>query len=376
MTRPHTLFTHLMLFALAIYLPLLGITSYMGYTFLKNEEQQITDEALTTARRIDGEVERDIGALRAVAETLAGSQALVADDLVTFENKIRDREGGWLRDGGFVVLIDRIGQQRVNTGVAPGEPLPNVVHQTEKRGLDQVFMYRETRVSDLLVGAATKRYLVTVTAPVIINGEVKYALSVAAPVDYFKSLRNTPKGWVTALADSSGMIISRSSEPKKWIGRQVSRTSWDQMRQTDKEEAVWRTNIRTLDGNAVVGGFRHLQTGWFILVSAYPEVFDEPAKRFGHFLLWMLFLSVILPITGSIILGRRIAIALRALVKKSQAVSYGASSPSIETGVIEVNVAARAMDASLANLQSEMNQKENLVQVLNTELDTADSKLK
>jgi hypothetical protein len=350
----------------------------MGYSYIKNEEHSIIETAMSAARRIDGEVGRDIESLKSVAITLSGSQALVANDLETFEIKLRDREGGWVRDGdgGWIVLIDRNGQQRVNSLVPHGQPLPNVSYQNDKLGLDQVFAHRETRVSDLILGSISKKYMVAVTAPVVINGEVKYAISVAVPATYFKSLANTPNGWVTALADSKGMIISRSIDNNKWVGQQVSHSSWEQMRASNNTEEVWGDNIRTLDGNPVVGSFRRFSSGWHVLVSAYPEVYIEPAQRFGRFLLWMLLLSVILPITFATILGRRISGALHALVKKAQSVAHGIETYPIETDLIEVNTAGRSMDTALTNLHSEISQKDNLVQVLNTELDTVEKKLK
>ena len=121
--RRFSLRAHLVLLVLVVALPLIVFGAFMS---LKNIEQQravVHQGMRDTARALSLAVDREIGTIRAVLETLADSQSLYTGDFESFHQlcvrAMENHRGSWL------ILFDATGQQLINTLRPYGATLPN-----------------------------------------------------------------------------------------------------------------------------------------------------------------------------------------------------------------------------------------------------------
>ena len=65
---------------------------------------------------------------------------------------------------------------------------------------------------------------VPIRAPVIRDGKVVYVLSVVlqtSPLDALLANWPVPKEWIATIADANGVIVARSRDPDKWVGKSL-----------------------------------------------------------------------------------------------------------------------------------------------------------
>ena len=111
-----------MLLALAVALPFVLLTAGIMWQLANNERETRREAILFSTRTLMNAVDTMLSKQIAVAQMLATSPALQADDLATFRQEAERAAPGL--SGGWIVLSDENGQQLVNLAAGATEPLP------------------------------------------------------------------------------------------------------------------------------------------------------------------------------------------------------------------------------------------------------------
>lgn len=188
---------------------------YAMYSLVVRDQDSQKALLMETARALAVGVDREIATLRQISSVLAGSRLLTTRSLTAFDDLARDAASAGRYD---LVLVDRQGQQLVNTRLEPGQPLP----VTENMVLiDRVFASSQMHVSDLVRRTSDGSQTIAILAPVPLQGEVNFVLIITPHLDTLAELfKRIPLrgGWAAAIDDAGGTIVARSLDAEKHIG--------------------------------------------------------------------------------------------------------------------------------------------------------------
>ncbi len=119
-----------MLLALAVALPFVLLTAGIMWQLANNERETRREAILFSTRTLMNAVDTVLSKQIAVAQMLATSPALAADDLPAFREEAARAMSGL--SGGWIVLADEGGQQLINLAPGATEPLPRRVEAAMK----------------------------------------------------------------------------------------------------------------------------------------------------------------------------------------------------------------------------------------------------
>ena len=148
---PQRIRTFLVLFALALALPLLALAFFALNRMASLEEQEIERRALQVAQDLAGDIDRELDRAMVTLETLATSTALGRGDFAAFREQAsralrRERAG--------ILVVDRTYQQLLNTRSPVGAPLPPT---SDPETAQRMFETKERQVSDLFMGVVSRQ---------------------------------------------------------------------------------------------------------------------------------------------------------------------------------------------------------------------------
>jgi len=186
-----------------------------------------------TARALSLAVDRDIGNILAVAQTLAASPHISNQDFKAFY----ELSAAAAKNSNIaaIALFDRRGEMIINTTEPFGVSLPNPLQGNKgnpesrrdrlpqgNQAIKRVLETGQPLFSDLFRGLVSKLTLLSVTVPVLHDGKVAYALSVAVTSDHLTDLlreQGLPADWMAVLVDRKGIIIARTAAPERFVGQ-------------------------------------------------------------------------------------------------------------------------------------------------------------
>jgi PAS domain S-box-containing protein len=312
--------------------------------FYQNQREQISQNLFSTARALASALDRDLAGTTAAAQVLAESPFLTTDDLAGFHHEATRILP--LFPGYAIVLSDAVGQQRVNTFRSYGEPLPPVANQSNHLA---VFETGQPSVSDLFIGAITKKPALFVYVPVLRDNQVKYSLGVAihpSRLNDLLSRQQLPPGWASAIIDSADVIVAHSHVPEL-----VGTTA------PARPPAVIQTTFDLIettrsDGTPIFVGFSKSEvSSWTVGVSVpIAEVSRHPNAILlygGLGVLGVLVVGLILAALESARIGR----AVQDLIAPALALGRGEAPVIPRMSVRETDDLAQALDRAHQFLQ-------------------------
>ncbi len=336
---------HLIAFGLALVLPVLALAGLVTDRYIASERARLEQETGDVAKGIGRRVDREIGHLEAVLNGLAQSASLQGQDWAAFHAQA-SRLG---RTPDLYVILRRAGdgQQVVNTLRGPGAPLPLTGDPASDR---RAIETGRPAVSDLFTGAVAGVPTVSVTVPVApING-VTYTLTAAMQATAVAALiteRPLAAGWTAGIADRRGVVIARSAEHDRVVGRPATP---DFFQHAKGESGAWMG--RNLLGVPALAAYsRSPETGWVTVVSVPEPVIMAPLRKS----LWAISASgaalLLLAFGLAAWLGRRIAHPVRRLAEAAAALGEGRPVPEIRAPVREAREAGAALARTAATLR-------------------------
>ena len=340
---------HLIALVLAALLPLLIFTFAMFRQKARLQHEAVERGMRDTVRALSLAVDREIGAVRAILETLAESPHLDTGNLRSFYEICRRALAN--RRESRLILFDRSGQQLMNTSRPFGSPLPNPFRDAKPpqtvesyrelplggpEPVKKTIENNELTVSDLFVALDSRRPTIGVNVPVIRNGKALYALELAFHPRALTELlleERLPTDWVAGLVDKKGLFIARTREPERFVGRPASA---ELLSQVARSQEGWGTE-RTFEGIPVYHAFvRSDLTGWVTRVAASQAVINAPINR--SIAAWGIGAVVLflLGLTAAAVLGKRISTPIAALAESAAAIQRGEPVELYASGVREV----------------------------------------
>ncbi len=363
MLRPRSITGHLFLYALALTLPVLLVSGFIGWAYVRQEGQRIDSLAERQVQAMASQIDNRLATFRATLNVLSvGSQVTEGgmDDLRLRLGQMNLPSEIWF------TVRDRNGQQLLNTATPQEERLPAFVG----RGDPVIFTEGRPYTSDLIWAPVTKQWAVTLSVPVrvpAVTGEVQFALSTGVPATYFqKILADVPPGWIVAINDRQGKILARSRGHEEWVSKPMARKAWELTKDVPPGQGGLWQDVYTLEGIKVIGAYYRMEsTGWLIGVSALPEVYQAPRWDIIRVGLILLILSLLLALFLASFMGRRITNAIRVLQVKALAMRDMRVIDVPQTSLDEVNTVAEIMRNTAQALRNRQQQQTTLIQELN-----------
>ncbi|MCW2245920.1 signal transduction histidine kinase/CheY-like chemotaxis protein [Azospirillum fermentarium] len=245
-----------------------------------------------------------------------------------------------------IILADVSAQQLVNTYREFGQPLPR---RGSPESVERVFATGKASVSDLYIGSISKRPLVSIDLPVMRDGRVIYVLSMSIPAVRLGEIllrQRLPDGWLGGLLDTRGIIAARTFKPEQAVAKPTDADFFAQI-QREPEGAA---SVTSVEGMPLFLTYsRNPRSGWTVVIGAPAEIIGSQLSRW---LLWSLGGAAAVSLTSvalAVLLGGRIAWAIRGLLEPAAALGRGDTVAFRPLGLREADEVAQEM-ARASNL--------------------------
>jgi two-component sensor histidine kinase len=265
-----------MLLALAVALPFILLTAGIVWQLANNERETRREGILFSTRTLMNAVDTILSKQIAVAQMLATSPALQADDFVAFRLEAERATTGL--SGGWIVLADQDGQEIMNLLPGASDPPP-------KRASAAIALQRQAlatgqvQISGVFEGAMKKSPVVTVEVPVMRKDKPPLALAVIMEPGIFRTLFeqwNLPEGWLAGLIDRNGNFIARSRSHESNVGRQAS----DGFRAAVQTSREGWNEMTSLEGGTIANAHvTSALSGWVMGLATDKALFEAPIRK-------------------------------------------------------------------------------------------------
>ncbi len=342
-----TLVQHLLVLSLTILLPQVLLGALFVWRYTSEQKTSLEREVVVIVRErvasLDRELEGIVGALQA----LATSPLIDQNDYRRF----RDQAVQLLSfRGTAVVLRDRDGRHIINT-LQPVEAAPLRSTDPDLLANDaEIFLTKAPAISNLYIGASTHRPFVNVAVPVIRDNEVRFVLAMAIdPVTLSGSLlRETPKGWTGAIIDRKLLIIARSVDQERFIGKLASQPTRERL---IGESGSFHGGL-TLEGVPVFSAYqKSALAGWTIVFAIPEDILNAPLRDLWRSLLLMGLFAIALSLLGAFLYGRILRQGLNRLAQSARHVGRANFVAGGPTAVIEMNEVSKLLVMADADLK-------------------------
>lgn len=231
-----------------------------------------------SAQAIAAGLDAYLGKQVALAEGLAASPSLLADDLDAFEVEAR-RVFAHSPDS-WVIVADRDGRQLLNTFAAGPANAPAAAPLRPPKAIaaqNLAFERRAPVLSGVRIGPVSGQAVATIEIPVFKDDRPfrSVALSMTMqPLSRLLAARQMPPGWLVGIIDGEGLYAARVPEGERLAGQPASE-GW---RATRGKAGRFEFNAR--DGVAVINENALSAFGdWTVGVAVSRHVLDADAFR-------------------------------------------------------------------------------------------------
>lgn len=296
--------SRLLMLMLAVLLPA-AVGSAIGLYYVYHEQQKFHRTSMReTARALALVVDREITQRESVLRTLAASPALLEGDLRTFHRYAasvsRERDVA-------VILSDLEGNQLINSRLPLGTALPRML--PAEREFRARAGNEATLISNLYMPpAGLGPHSFAIQVPVRDGeGRIRSFLTMGS---YARDLANVfvdqrlPQEWHATIVDREGMVVARSREAERFVGRPIRADLHNALR-TQREGFHSGT---TLDGVGSTAFFARAGRSQWIFVVAVPNtVLYGPARNATALMAVLALLLLGIALVGSWLAARRIS---------------------------------------------------------------------
>ena len=238
-----------------------------------HDRQAAFDRVLDTVRGIRLVLDAEMQGITSGLEVLAASQSLARGDLDAFRGSAEAFLSRF-PEGAAISLAARDGRQLLNTGAAPGAPLPPrrqpCVH---RRGVSNGATGLFQPVRRLRDKSART---ISVSVPVVRNAMVVDELSFDPPLALFQNIIRQLRpsdDWTMSFFDRTGVNFARVPNPEQTIGQSASPTLYAHL--FDQREA--KVETISLEGVPLLTAFtRSPLTGWTVAAGLSVASLTEP----------------------------------------------------------------------------------------------------
>jgi signal transduction histidine kinase/ActR/RegA family two-component response regulator len=321
--------TILALLVLVTTLPAAVLAVWLIPRWWTQQRALIERQNVEQARAISVAVDQEIGTTIASLNVLALLEQIDAPDKTHFTEiatRVLPLHPGWeslrLIDPTLRVLASTAGQPAV---------LP-------LRYLDWVRVVLDTgqpAVSKAVRDPASGRWMINVGVPVRRGGALKYVLSAGLYTHAFSAIleqQKLPPGGVVALLDTSPVIMARTRNEDKYLGRAATPEFVERSRSSP--EGSGRSTM--LEGSRAYSAWSQSNvTGWTVGVAMPSDAVDAPARRSLIVLIAAGAGAVGGGLVLSLLLGSRIVRAQTAAAAAARSLARGEGVPPFRSTIAE-----------------------------------------
>ena len=299
----------LLLLAAVSVVPGFLLSLVLGYFLIDHEKATFREAAEARNRTfltaVDAQVLGYVGTLRA----LAASASLDSGDLARFHaeaHRVLASQADWRN----VLLLDTSGQQLLNLRFPYGATLPNE-DQVDNPSFGRVLGTGNPSIGNLHPGPASKTPGIAVRLPVFHDGELRYVLEfILEPEALAKLMREQGyrTSWVAALADRTGVFITR--RPELPPGGRVSADFWAAIQQA---RSGWFRGLTSEGRDTYTAYETSPLTGWTVGVAIPTEELNAVAYKAAIWLCLGTLVSLLVALAFAYWLSRHIAAPIAAL---------------------------------------------------------------
>lgn len=356
-TPPHarSILGHLVMFALALMLPLIIFSSLLIWHYSQAANRVLENDAQSYAKAMTDVMDNEIHTMIVLLTNGASCQESHSDleelhDV--FSHALQIREATLIYDEGIDRTFKKI-------GMLGGD----VMHRDRSVDFLSRLKSQERYAVSSLLKANNGRTYTQISVPVFCDGEQKATLAINITPGYWKSIINRMSEWTAGnigvvdrnaryiiISDDEHIIFSSDEE---FMGARGERQGFQNLRLKMLNGLSGVVGSRSSDGTPTVLAFhRSVFSGWISVVEIPREIFNAPLRK-GYTVLAIsggifLFLSLIFAYQ----FGTRISKPVMQLA--SYAKRLGFEEPFIElySPVSEVNEVSRLLSQSTSALEN------------------------
>ncbi len=350
--RPLSVRHYLVLLALAVAIPLVGLAFYVSSRVATAERESTRTALLSSARSLSEAVDQEIDKHIAIASTLSHSQALLNGNWPTFWQQAKDSlaylPGSWL------AVVDPSGQMLLNTLVAPDTALPRRPLRLAER---QALLTGKAQVSDLEKGTLANRMVPATVIPVLRDGKPIYLLDVVLNPDRFKTMlqnQHYPRDWVTAIVDRNDNFVARYPDEGAQIGEAAS-AGWRQAMARTPEGIDEHASFQ---GYQIVNAYAPSAHGWTVGVAIRQSTLQAPLRRTQWLLLAASLGCIGLALFLAWLIAHRLHRGATLLHDAAKAMASEQPVSAVSTGVREYDDAVTAFAAGSQALRARSQERD------------------
>lgn len=312
--------SHLFILAFGAIAPLAVLAVIAGAWLVENDRETFRVGAENRTRALSTAIDTELKVYLTSVEALAAAPSLRDDDLRYFrrvaENTLAS-QAGWLN----VRLRLPSGELLLDLSVPDRAPLPD--SRPLDDGFTRVLQTKQPGVSDLAMDPALQRWRISVRAPVIAGGVVRYVVSAQVSPDSMAAIiaaQRLEPGWGAVVLDRSNRFVTRTWQPEKYIGQVASQSLRDAL--AAGPSGSFRG--KTVEGVEVYSPYhRSPATGWVVSMGVPASAIDAAAKRTALILALGVLGSIALAIAGVYLIRSRITDPIGSLAAAAGAVGRG-----------------------------------------------------
>ncbi|HTV37168.1 MAG TPA: PAS domain-containing protein, partial [Xanthobacteraceae bacterium] len=351
--RPHSVRHYLVLLALAVAIPLVGLAFYASWRVAASERESTEAALFNNARSLAAAVDQEIDKHIIVASTLAQSSSLLKGNWPVF----RQRAAGALTSipNSSLIVLDPTGQILLNTNQPNGAALQRrPLFDAEQRALRT----GKPEVSDVVAGYSSHRLKSFAVVPVLRDGQPLYLLDITLSPDRFVALLQDQKytaDWLAAIVDNNHRFVARlpDSEGQK-LGEPASE-GWQDAMQHSPSGVVYH---RATDGHEIIDGYARTAYGWTVGIGIRESILEAPLWRTQWLLLAASLGCIGLGILLSWLVARRLHRSATLLHDAAKAMASEQPVSATPTGVREYDDAVTAFAAASRALRARSQERD------------------
>lgn len=325
---------------------LVGAAITLAFVF--QEEQSFRRQSLQeTVRALALALDRDMARRAAMLETLAASPSLQHGQMDRF---YRFASTVARQSDAAIILSDLQGRQLLNTRLPLGKPLPPMLpaeRENRARLGNEV-----TIISDLyLPPAGLGPHSFALQVPVRRDGVVVQFLTMASFASQMQHLlaeQRLPRGWHATVIDRSGIVVARSVDAPRFVGKPVREDLAAKIR-AEPEGSHEGVNLAGIPSAAFFS--RAPASGWVFLVAVPKAVLNAPATRATLLLAAISLVLLGLGVAGAFAVARRVSRPVKSLREAAERLGRGEAVAPPRTGTIELDAVGAAMAGASVRLR-------------------------
>ncbi|MBW9086895.1 sensor histidine kinase [Rhizobium wenxiniae] len=348
---------YLMALVIVVALPLLAFVGFLVLQLEGQEREGLANETAEDAQLIARSVDRELQDMATTLRLLITSPELEAGDLRAFH----DRTQRSLRSNSlYVIVVDKDGQQRLNTRSPFGEPLGKTSNML---ALESVLKSGITEVSSVFFGKTSNKWVFNVAMP--LPDELSHSGSAiimtqnAEDMEKLVSVEGLPTGWSAAVIDGQGQVVASAGADKIASGKPFDPD-------TLKLMTGFKGTIEDVDGNekqmygySQITGWTWKAVVWGPIASAQEGIITTFKQLVAGGVIFLT-LAVLFAYT----IARQLRTPIRQIADMADRIGKGEIVAPVETRITEANQVAVA----LSNASFDRSEAEDRIHLILHEL--------